>query len=72
MPACALLGRLPLDARIRAEADSGRPTVVAAAGHAARPRPICDLARSAAGALARRGRVIAAPHFPKIVVERAA
>jgi ATP-binding protein involved in chromosome partitioning len=62
-----LLGSLPLDARIRAEADGGKPSVVAeprgpraAAYHA--------LARRAAGELARRGRDRSAL-FPKIVVE---
>jgi ATP-binding protein involved in chromosome partitioning len=62
-----LLGQLPLDARIREEADGGCPTAVAAP---ATPRGIAyrDLARRTAGALARRARHRHSP-FPKIVVE---
>jgi ATP-binding protein involved in chromosome partitioning len=62
-----LLGELPLDARIRAEADGGRPSVVAAPGS---PRALAyiEMARHAAGALARRGRDRSAL-FPQIVVE---
>ena len=36
-----LLGELPLDARIREEADGGRPTVVAEPGSRARAAPTC-------------------------------
>lgn len=64
-----LLGRLPLDARIRAESDAGRPTVLAAPG-SPRARAYEELARSAAGALARRPRDRSGA-FPGIVVERA-
>ena len=62
-----LLGSLPLDARIRAEADGGNPSVVA---DPASPRAAAyhSLARRAAGELARRGRDRSAL-FPKIVVE---
>jgi ATP-binding protein involved in chromosome partitioning len=62
-----LLGKLPLDARIRAEADGGRPTVVAAPD-SARGRAYRDLARRTAAALARRSRDRSSV-FPKIVVE---
>jgi ATP-binding protein involved in chromosome partitioning len=61
------LGKLPLDARIRAEADGGRPTVVAAPD-SARGRAYRDLARRTAAALALRGRDRSSL-FPKIVVE---
>jgi ATP-binding protein involved in chromosome partitioning len=62
-----LLGELPLDAHIREEADSGRPSVIAAPGS---PRALAyvEMARRAAGALARRGRDRSAL-FPQIVVE---
>ncbi len=62
-----LLAELPLDGRVRAETDSGRPTVVAEPGS---PRALAYLrmARRAAGELARRGRDRSAL-FPKIVVE---
>ncbi len=62
-----LLGELPLDARVREEADGGRPTVVAApdAPHAA---PYFIMARRTAAALARRARD-RSTLFPKIVVE---
>jgi ATP-binding protein involved in chromosome partitioning len=62
-----LLGELPLDAQIRAEADGGRPTAVAAPES---PRGLAyrDLARRTAAALARRGRDRSSL-FPKIVVE---
>jgi len=63
-----LLGSLPLDAQIRAEADSGAPTVVSAAG-TARAAAYVDMARRTAGALARRGRD-ARGAFPRIVVEQ--
>ncbi|MEO7774678.1 MAG: iron-sulfur cluster carrier protein ApbC [Steroidobacteraceae bacterium] len=62
-----LLGELPLDAQIRAEADAGRPSVVAAPDS---PRGIAyrDLARRTAAALARRARDKSSL-FPNIVVE---
>jgi ATP-binding protein involved in chromosome partitioning len=62
-----LLGELPLDARVREEADGGVPTVVAApqSAHAA---PYFTMARHAAAALARRAKSRAMV-FPKIVVE---
>jgi ATP-binding protein involved in chromosome partitioning len=62
-----LLGELPLDARIRAEADGGRPTVVAAP-EAPRARPYFEMARRTAGALALRARDRSSV-FPKIVIE---
>lgn len=64
-----LLGRLPLDTRIRAEADAGTPSVVSAADT---PRGLAyrDMARNAAGALACRPRERSSL-FPEIVVERA-
>jgi ATP-binding protein involved in chromosome partitioning len=63
----ALLGELPLDAKIREEADGGRPTVVAAPD-TPRGRAYLDTARRTAGALARRARDRSSL-FPKIVVE---
>jgi ATP-binding protein involved in chromosome partitioning len=63
----ALLGELPLDARIREEADGGRPTVVAEPD-SARARAYTEAARHAAAALARRAHDRSAL-FPKIVVE---
>jgi ATP-binding protein involved in chromosome partitioning len=62
-----LLAELPLDARIRAETDGGRPTVVAEPDS---PRALgyLRMARRAAGELARRGRD-RSTLFPKIVVE---
>lgn len=63
----ALLGRLPLDARIRAEADGGTPSVVAAPD-SARAKSYRDFARRTAVALAKRGRDRSSA-FPKIVVE---
>jgi ATP-binding protein involved in chromosome partitioning len=62
-----LLGELPLDARVREEADGGAPTVVAApdSPHAA---PYFVMARRTAAALARRGKD-RSTLFPKIVVE---
>lgn len=62
-----LLGELPLDTRIREEADGGRPTVVAAPDS---PRARCylEMARRTAGALAVRGRD-RSRLFPKIVIE---
>jgi ATP-binding protein involved in chromosome partitioning len=62
-----LLGELPLDARIREEADGGRPTVVAAPG-TPRAEAYLRMARRTAGELARRGRDRSGI-FPKIVVE---
>jgi len=62
-----LLGELPLDARIREEADGGRPTVSAAPA-SARARPYFEMARRTAAALALRARDRSAL-FPKIVVE---
>lgn len=62
-----LLGELPLDARIREEADGGSPTVVAAAD-TTRAAAYFDLARRTAGELARRARDRSLT-FPKIVVE---
>jgi len=62
-----LLGSLPLDARIRAEADGGKPSVVADPA-SLRAAAYHSLARRAAGELARRGRDRSAL-FPKIVVE---
>ena len=62
-----MLGSLPLDARIRAEADGGAPTVVSAPG-TARAQAYIDMARRTAGALARRGRDLRGA-FPRIVVE---
>jgi len=61
------LGKLPLDARIRAEADGGRPTAVAAPD-TPRGRAYRDLARRTAASLARRGKDRSSL-FPKIVVE---
>jgi ATP-binding protein involved in chromosome partitioning len=62
-----VLGELPLDARIREEADGGRPTVIAAPDS---PRARCylEMARRTAGALAVRARDRSAV-FPKIVIE---
>ncbi|HEY0766347.1 MAG TPA: iron-sulfur cluster carrier protein ApbC [Steroidobacteraceae bacterium] len=62
-----LLGELPLDTHIREEADSGRPTVVAAPS-SARARPYFEMARRTAAALALRARDRSSV-FPKIVVE---
>ena len=62
-----LLGELPLDARIREEADGGRPTVVAAPD-SARARCYLEMARRTAAALALRARDRSSV-FPKIVIE---
>jgi ATP-binding protein involved in chromosome partitioning len=62
-----LLGELPLDARIREEADGGRPTVIAAPD-SARARCYLEMARRTAGALALRARDRSSV-FPKIVIE---
>jgi ATP-binding protein involved in chromosome partitioning len=63
-----LLGELPLDARVREEADGGRPTVAASpdSPHAA---PYFVMARRTAAALARRAKDKSGV-FPKIVVEQ--
>jgi ATP-binding protein involved in chromosome partitioning len=61
------LGKLPLDARIRAEADGGRPTAIAAPD-SPRGRAFREFARRTAVALARRSRDRSSA-FPKIVVE---
>jgi ATP-binding protein involved in chromosome partitioning len=63
----ALLGELPLDARIREEADGGRPTV-AAAPDSPRAKAYFEMARRSAAALSRRARDRSSV-FPKIVVE---
>ena len=65
--AVRLLGELPLDARIREEADGGRPTVVAEPA-SARAEAYLRTARRTAAALARRGRDRSGA-FPQIVVE---
>jgi len=63
----ALLGELPLDARIREEADSGRPSVIAEPGSERAQRYI-EAARRTAAALSRRTRDHSTV-FPKIVIE---
>ncbi|MGH8269133.1 MAG: P-loop NTPase, partial [Steroidobacteraceae bacterium] len=62
-----LLGELPLDVHIREEADSGRPTVVAAPD-SQRARAYLEMARRTAGALAIRAGDRSSA-FPKIVIE---
>ena len=62
-----LLGELPLDARIREDADGGRPTVVAEPD-SPRAQLYLDMARRTGAALARRARDRSAL-FPSIVVE---
>jgi ATP-binding protein involved in chromosome partitioning len=62
-----LLGELPLDARIRVEADGGIPSVVAAPD-SPRGTAYLAMARRTAAALARRARDRSSL-FPKIVVE---
>lgn len=62
-----LLGELPLDTRIREEADGGRPTV-AAAPDSPRARCYFEMARRTAAALAVRSRDRSSV-FPKIVIE---
>jgi ATP-binding protein involved in chromosome partitioning len=62
-----LLGELPLDAHIRAEADGGRPSVIAAP-ESARARCYLEMARRTAAALAVRARDRSSV-FPKIVIE---
>jgi ATP-binding protein involved in chromosome partitioning len=63
-----LLGELPLDAHIREEADSGRPTVVAAPD-SPRAKAYFDMARRTAAALAVRAKDRSSV-FPKIVIEQ--
>jgi len=63
-----LLGELPLDARIREDADGGRPTVVAEP-QSARARLYFETARRTAAVLARRSRDRSLT-FPNIVVEQ--
>lgn len=62
-----LLGQLPLELRIREEADKGQPTVVAdpESATAARYR---EIARKAAARLSRQGKDYSAK-FPKIVIQ---
>jgi ATP-binding protein involved in chromosome partitioning len=62
-----LLGELPLDSRIREEADGGRPTVVAAPD-TPRAQAYFAMARRTAATLARRARDRTSL-FPQIVVE---
>jgi ATP-binding protein involved in chromosome partitioning len=62
-----LLGELPLDARIREDADGGHPTVVAEPD-SARAAAYLEMARRIAAALARQSRERSSM-FPKIVVE---
>jgi ATP-binding protein involved in chromosome partitioning len=62
-----LLGELPLDARVREEADGGVPTVVAAPD-SAHAKPYFEMARRTAAVLARRAKD-RSTLFPKIVVE---
>jgi ATP-binding protein involved in chromosome partitioning len=62
-----LLGELPLDSRIREDADVGRPTVVAEPA-SARAQLYFETARRTAAALARRARDRSLV-FPNIVVE---
>jgi len=60
---------LPLDTRVREEADSGAPTVVSAPG-TPRAAAYVEMARHTAGALARRGRDRRG-QFPEIASRRA-
>jgi ATP-binding protein involved in chromosome partitioning len=62
-----LLGELPLDARIREDADGGRPTVVAEPD-SPRARLYLEMARRTGAVLARRARDRSIS-FPNIVVE---
>jgi ATP-binding protein involved in chromosome partitioning len=62
-----LLAELPLDIRIREQADGGRPTVVAEPDSKL-GRAYLDMARKIAARLSRTG-TVAAPAFPNIVVE---
>ena len=63
-----LLGELPLDARVREEADGGRPTV-AAEPESARADAYLQMARRTAAALSLRP-LDRSGVFPKIVVEK--
>ncbi|HTL50331.1 MAG TPA: iron-sulfur cluster carrier protein ApbC [Steroidobacteraceae bacterium] len=63
----ALLGELPLDGRIREQADSGRPTVVADPGSPA-AQAFLEIARRAAGALA-AGSIKGVVKMPSIRIE---
>ena len=63
-----LLGELPLDARIREDADGGRPTVVAEP-ESRRAQLYFEMARRTAATLARRARDRSLV-FPNIVVEQ--
>src|SRR5580698_2835695 len=63
-----LLGELPLDARIREDADGGRPTVVAEP-ESPRAKLYFETARRTAAVLARRARDRSLT-FPNIVVEQ--
>jgi len=62
-----LLGELPLDIRIREEADGGTPTVVAAPG-SVRSRAYLEMARRAAARLSTLNKDYSAM-FPKITIE---
>ncbi len=62
-----LLGQIPLEAAIRDDADSGRPSVVAAPDSATARRFI-EIARRASARLALRGRDYSS-RFPNIVVQ---
>ena len=62
-----LLGELPLDSRIREDADGGHPTVVAEP-QSRRAQLYFDMARRTGAALARRARDRSSV-FPNIVVE---
>ncbi|HEY2590879.1 MAG TPA: iron-sulfur cluster carrier protein ApbC, partial [Steroidobacteraceae bacterium] len=62
-----LLGELPLDARVREEADGGIPTVVAAPNEA-RAQPYFQMARRTAAELAKRAKD-RSRIMPNIVVE---
>jgi ATP-binding protein involved in chromosome partitioning len=62
-----LLGSLPLDIRIREQADGGRPTVVAEP-HSALARAYLDIASRAAARL-EQARGASAKAFPKITIE---
>lgn len=63
----ALLGRLPLDARIRSDADGGRPSVVAQP-ESEEAQAFREVALHAAGRLAKRGHDTS-HRFPEIRVE---
>jgi ATP-binding protein involved in chromosome partitioning len=63
-----LLGELPLDARIREDADGGHPTVVAEPD-SPRAQLYLEMARRTAATLARRARDRSIV-FPNIVVEQ--